>query len=109
VKFLVDQQLPPALATFLEGAGHPAQHVREIGLKDANDVSIWQHAIAHGLVMVSKDEDFYFLALSPDSAGRLIWVKTGNCRKQALLEKFRVQLGAIVEALESGSRIVEIR
>ena len=78
-------------------------------MKDASDVSIWRHAIARQIVMVSKDEDFYFLALSPDSTGRLLWVKIGNCRKPTLIEEFRSQLGAIVAALEAGSRIVEIR
>ena len=109
MKFLVDQQLPPVLAKFLSGAGHQAQHVREIGLREADDATIWRHTIAHEMVMISKDEDFYFLALSPGSTGRLLWVKIGNCRKQTLIEKFRVQLGAIVAAMESGSRIVEIR
>ncbi len=109
MKFLVDQQLPPALAKFLAGAGQEAQHVREIGLQEADDGAIWEYTIAHDIVMVSKDEDFYFLALAPGSTGRLIWVKIGNCRKPSLIEKFRSQLGAIVAALESGSRIVEIR
>jgi predicted nuclease of predicted toxin-antitoxin system len=101
--------LPPTLARFLESAGHTAQHVRKIGMKEADGQVIWNHVIAHGMVMVSKDEDFYFLALSPDSTGRLVWVKIGNCRKQTLIEKFRVQLPAIVSALEAGSGIVELR
>lgn len=109
MRFLVDQQLPPALARFLETAGHTAQHVREIGMKEAGDGAIWRHAAANQIVMVSKDEDFYFLALSPGSTGRLVWVKIGNCRKQTLIDRFRSQLEAIVAALESGSRIVEIR
>jgi len=29
VKFVVDHQLPPALARFLEDQGHAARHVRE--------------------------------------------------------------------------------
>ncbi|MEY2879465.1 MAG: hypothetical protein RLZZ15_1845 [Verrucomicrobiota bacterium] len=109
MRFLVDHHLPPALARLLESVGHTAQHVREIGLKEADDATIWRHAVAHGMTMVSKDEDFYFLALAPGGTGRLVWVKIGNCRKRVLLEKFRGQLGAIVSALESGSRIVEIR
>ncbi|MDP3069034.1 MAG: DUF5615 family PIN-like protein [Opitutaceae bacterium] len=105
----MDQHLPPALARFLESAGHTAQHVREIGMKDADDGAIWRYAVAHEMIIVSKDEDFHFLALAPGSTGRFVWVKIGNCRKQVLLEKIRTQLAAMVEALESGSRIVEIR
>jgi predicted nuclease of predicted toxin-antitoxin system len=108
VKFLVDQHLPPALARFLETAGHSAQHVRDLGLKDADDRTIWRHACAQGLVMVSKDEDFHFLALAPGNTGRLVWVKIGNCRKPVLLEKFRHELPAIVAAFDAGNRIVEL-
>ena len=34
MKFLVDAQLPPALARRLREAGHEAQHVEDIGLRD---------------------------------------------------------------------------
>ena len=78
-------------------------------MKEASDGMIWNHAGAHDWVVVSKDEDFYYLALSPNSTGRLVWVKIGNCRKRVLIEKFRMQIGAVVAALESGTRIVEIR
>jgi predicted nuclease of predicted toxin-antitoxin system len=109
VKFLVDQQLPPALAGFLRSQGHDAQHVRELGLKEADDAVIWRHAAEYQMVVVSKDEDFYFLAVTDGGTGRLVWVKIGNCRKAVLMEKFRAQLAAIVAALEAGNRIVEIR
>ena len=85
MKFLVDQHLPPALARFLDAAGHPAQHVRDLGLKEADDRVIWRHAGTHGSVMVSKDEDFHFLALSPGDAGRLVWVKSATAGSPSYL------------------------
>ena len=109
MKFLVDQHLPPALARFLDDAGHPAQHVRNVGLKDADDRAIWSYANAQGMVMVTNDEDFHFLSLMPGSTGRLLWVKIGNCRKPVLLEKFRSELPAIEAAFDAGNRIVELR
>ena len=109
MKFLIDQQLPPALARFLQSEGHDAEHVRELGLKEADDKIIWNRAISNGQVVVSKDEDFWYLAMSPGSTGRLVWVRIGNCRKNALLETFRNKLPLIIAALETGSNIVEIR
>jgi predicted nuclease of predicted toxin-antitoxin system len=109
VKFLVDHQLPPALARLFESLGHNAQHVRELGLMQALDPIIGQHATANQMVVVSKDEDFYNLATAPSSTIRLIWVRVGNCRTKALLEIFKAQLPRILAAFESGSRIVEIR
>ena len=109
MNFLVDHQLPPALARFLETQGHMARHVRELGFKEAADTVIWSHAAANDLVIVSKDQDFYFFATSPGATGRLVWVRIGNCRKQALFETFKERLPQIVEAFGAGSRIVEIR
>jgi predicted nuclease of predicted toxin-antitoxin system len=108
VKFLVDHQLPPVLARFIAAQGHQAEHVRDLGLMGADDAVIWRHANAGGLV-VSKDEDFTFLAGAAGGTGKLVWVRMGNCRKQALLEAFRVQLLRIVSELETGSQIVELR
>jgi predicted nuclease of predicted toxin-antitoxin system len=109
VNFLIDHQLPPALARFLETQGHTARHVRELGFKEAADTAIWRHAAVNDLVIVSKDQDFYFIATSPGVTGKLVWVRIGNCRKQALFETFKVRLPQIVEAFATGSRIVEIR
>ena len=109
MKFLVDHQLPPALARFLQRQGHEAEHVRELGLKDADDAVIWREGISNEQIVISKDEDFWYLAITPGSTGRFIWVRIGNCRKQALIETFERRLASIVAALESGIRILEIR
>ena len=109
MKFLVDHQLPVALARFIAAQDHQAEHVRDLGLKEADDTVIWQRAIARDLVIVSKDEDFTFLASVSGGAGKLVWVRIGNCRKQVLLEAFRAQLPRIVSELEAGNQIVELR
>ena len=58
MRFLVDAQLPPALARWLVAAGHEAEHVGDVGLGDAQDQAIWVYAVGVGAVIVSKDEDF---------------------------------------------------
>lgn len=42
MRFLVDAQLPPALARLLASHGHVAEHVADIGLRDADDSPIWR-------------------------------------------------------------------
>jgi predicted nuclease of predicted toxin-antitoxin system len=44
VKFLVDAQLPPALARWLREAGHEAEHVEFVGLREESDSAIWVRA-----------------------------------------------------------------
>jgi predicted nuclease of predicted toxin-antitoxin system len=53
VRFLVDAQLPPALARWLREAGHEAQHVDELGWRDASDELIWTHALQLDAVIVT--------------------------------------------------------
>jgi predicted nuclease of predicted toxin-antitoxin system len=55
VRILVDAQLPPGLKSMLSGAGHEALHVIDVGLRDA---MIWDHAVAQGMAILTKDEDF---------------------------------------------------
>ena len=56
--FIIDAQLPPALARLLSSRGHYAGHVADIGTEDADDSPIWDYALEHKAVVVTKDEDF---------------------------------------------------
>lgn len=58
MRFLIDNQLPPALARFIDNElGCEATHVADVGLGDAPDAEVWQYASANEFVLVSKDED----------------------------------------------------
>lgn len=109
MNFLVDNQLLKALTRFLTESGHSSKHVFDLGMDEATDIEVWNYARQNGLVVVSKDEDFFHLANRPDDVGRLVWVRVGNCRKQVLLSVFDTSLSHTIKALESGYRIVEIR
>jgi predicted nuclease of predicted toxin-antitoxin system len=109
VKFLVDNQLPAALARFLASHGHDTQHVLDVQMDDSDDQAIWNRAALEGRVVVSKDEDFIHFAARPGAATALVWVRLPNCRKHALLAAFERALPALLSALEAGNRVVEIR
>ncbi len=104
----MDQQLPPVLARFLREQGHEAFHSRQLGLSESSDSSIWAHAARNDFVVISKDEDFLYLAHRPGDQGRLIWVRLGNCRTKTLTDRFALHLTELVAALEHGERVVEI-
>ncbi|MSP73885.1 MAG: hypothetical protein EXR76_17270, partial [Myxococcales bacterium] len=44
MRFLVDARLPPALARWLTAAGHPSEHVADVGLAGAPDPAVWERA-----------------------------------------------------------------
>jgi len=62
-RFLVDNQLPAALARWIEARGGAATHVLDLQLAQARDEIIWERAARDGAALVSKDEDFARLTL----------------------------------------------
>lgn len=60
MKFWVDAQLPPQLAAWLATEFRvEASSLRDLGLRDAADLEIFQQAaIQPGIVLISKDSDF---------------------------------------------------
>ncbi len=109
MKFLVDNQLPPALARLIQSElAAEATHVADIGLRDATDAELWSYASANGEILISKDEDFRNMVLHTPTAG-LVWVRVGNCRHAFLFDVFRRVWPRIIERLEQGDRFVEVR
>lgn len=109
MKFLVDAQLPPALAHWLREAGHEAQAVRDIGLRDASDTIIWQHARATRAIIVTKDEDFARRVQQTSSDPVILWLRIGNTTNRALRSWLLPQLPQITALIQQGVRVVEVR
>ena len=109
MKFLVDNQLPASLARYLRNHGHDCQHVLDIGLANASDIEICKYADKEDRVIISKDEDFLYLANRPETKTRILWIRLGNCRTAALLEAFERFWPLIESSLNAGDRIIELR
>ena len=106
--FLVDQQLPPALARWLLDAGFVAEHVGWMGLERASDEAIWREAVRLGAVIVSKDDDFARRRTLAATGPPVVWVRIGNARTAALLRAFADAMPHIPAALASGETLVEL-
>ena len=63
MRFLVDAQLPPALAKWIADKGHSASAVRDQGLRNSDDGSIANFAAASHWTVVTKNEDIIERAL----------------------------------------------
>jgi predicted nuclease of predicted toxin-antitoxin system len=109
MKLLVDNQLPLALAVHLRGWGFDCVHVLEVGLSTSDDPEVWVRAGADDRIVVTKDEDFLLLASRPGDKGRMIWVRLGNCRNATLLSAFDRTREALMDAIASGQRVIELR
>jgi predicted nuclease of predicted toxin-antitoxin system len=107
MKFVVDAQLPPGFARWLERAGHEASHVNEIGLGAASDAAIANQVEKQGAILVSKDEDFLTLRL-PDRFA-LLWLRCGNTTNRALTQWIERRWESVMALLEKGERVIELR
>ena len=108
MKFLIDNQLPPALARFIQSEyACSAVHVVDIGMRDASDAELWHYASKTQSVLIPKDEDFANMALQTPTA-TLIWVRVRNCQKPMLLDLFRRVWPRLLGLLESGDRVIEL-
>jgi predicted nuclease of predicted toxin-antitoxin system len=108
MRFLVDAQLPPALARRLAAAGHVAEHVFDLGLAAAVDADIWRHAEQAGAVILTKDEDFAVRRTMRDAGPRVVWIRLGNTRRAELLRRVDDAFPSILSALERGDTLIEI-
>lgn len=109
MRFLVDAQLPPAVAQWLREAGHDAQAVREVGLREAEDRDVWDYALMTGAAIVTKDEDFPTRAQRTLHSPIIVWLRIGNSTNQVLRLWFMPRLPQILDWIEQGFRVLEVR
>jgi len=109
MRFVVDAQLPPALARLLESHGHQAEDVADIDLRDAADSPIWLHAIENEAILVTKDADFAHRFRQGGSAPVILWLRIGNTSRRALLQYFIPLLPRIEAMIRQGERLIEVR
>ena len=109
MRFLVDNQIPPALARFIsEDLRAEALHVTDVGLRQRSDAEVWRYASENDFVLISKDDDFVTLYSKAPTA-RLLWVRLGNCRRVFLLKVFQEQWHRILPRFRDGEQFVELR
>jgi predicted nuclease of predicted toxin-antitoxin system len=109
MRFLIDAQLPPVLARWFQEQGYESRAVRDEGLRDADDSTIWRFALDNGWVIVTKDEDFAARSAQSKTGPQIVWVRIGNSTNRELVEFLNPLFTQILEALEAGNRLVEVK
>jgi len=60
-------------------------------------------------MIISKDEDFIYLAKQGAAKIKVIWVRLGNCRTSTLLAVFERSWLRIESLLKAGDRFIDLR
>ena len=110
MKFLIDSQLSPAIAAWInrEYPEHEASSVRSHGLVHAEDDEIFETARIIGAVLITKDANFVALLERHGPPPQVLWVTCGNTSNARMRRILAEQLATIVQLFQQGEPIVEL-
>jgi predicted nuclease of predicted toxin-antitoxin system len=89
--------------------GHPSQHVEDIGLRHARDRDVWDFALKDGAVIITKDEDFVDHFRRQTDGPPIVWLRIGNASSRALLAWFTAALPSVIQRIDAGDKLIEVR
>jgi predicted nuclease of predicted toxin-antitoxin system len=105
----IDAQLSPAIANWISSNFNiTALALRDLGLRDAEDLEIFAQAKEQKVILMTKDSDFVDLVKRLGSPPQVIWLTCGNTSNARLKEILTITLPRAIELLNSGEDLVEI-
>lgn len=109
MKIWVNAQLSPTIATWIaRNFAVEAIAVRDLGLREALDIDIFEAARAASAVVMTKDSDFIDMVNARVVPPQVLWLTCGNTSNEKLQEILAKTLPQAIGLLELGEKIVEI-
>ena len=107
MRFLLDMNLPPAVAEWLQSKGHDAAHIREIGLGHLPDREVFARAAEEGRIVVTFDLDFGEIAgLAGATGATVLLLRLRLAHQDYLRQRLQAAIVEAAEALEAGATVV---
>lgn len=105
----LDAQLSPHLAPWIKANfAMNCKHVRELDLREADDLDIFFAAKTADVIILTKDADFLELLLRHKAPPKILWLTCGNTSTKRVGMLLRNQLQIALDLLKSGEDLVEI-
>jgi predicted nuclease of predicted toxin-antitoxin system len=89
MRLLFDQNLSHRLIADLADLFPDSLHVRLLGLAEADDLTIWDYAKTHQLVIVTQDSDYSDWNKLRGVPPKIIWLRCGNASVTQIRMKIR--------------------
>ena len=107
----IDAQLSPTIATWIDSTFEDisAFALRDLGLRDAEDLEIFEAAKAQEVIFMTKDSDFIDLVERNNAPPKIIWLTCGNTSNARLKEILSATLQDALAFLQGSEKLVEIR
>ena len=107
MRFLLDMNLPPAVAEWLQSKGHDAAHIREIGLGHLPDREVFARAAEEGRIVVTFDLDFGEIAgLAGATGATVLLLRLRLAHQDYLHQRLQATIVEAADALEAGATVV---
>ena len=109
MKVWIDAQLPPTLANWLLATfGVESVALRDLSLRDAQDIETFEAARVENAVIMTKDSDFIDLVCRLGTPPQIVWLTCGNVTNRNLRQVLTATFPDALEQLRQGEMIVEI-
>ncbi|MGI4735635.1 MAG: DUF5615 family PIN-like protein [Janthinobacterium lividum] len=86
MRLLLDENVSWRLAPYLRPYCVALLHVRDIGLDESPDTSIWRYARQHGYDLLTKDDDFVRLVVAEGFPPRVVGLQNAQVPVKMLAE-----------------------
>lgn len=80
----------------------------DLGLREAEDLTIWELARQKNILFMTKDSDFVDRLHRLGPPPKIIWLTCGNTSEMALKQILEAQFPVALSLLSSGNDLVEI-
>jgi predicted nuclease of predicted toxin-antitoxin system len=109
MKLWIDAQISPAIAAWInQHYGIDAIAVRDLSLREAEDLEIFFAAKRASAVVMTKDSDFLLLLDQHGPPPQVIWLTCGNTSNARLKQILTNALSEAINLINNGERLVEI-
>jgi predicted nuclease of predicted toxin-antitoxin system len=100
MKFLFDQNISQRILKVLPEHYIGSSHVKYERLINAPDRQIWEFAKKNDFIIVTQDSDFNELNTLFGFPPKIIWIRTGNLKTQAIIDLLNNQRDEIQQFIE---------
>ena len=89
MKLLFDENLSHRLVDLLAAEFPGSAHPRQLGMRGASDLGLWEYAREKGFAIVSKDSDFRQRVFLDGPPPKVIWLSIGGSVLMLLFKGFK--------------------
>ena len=109
MRIWIDAQLSPKIAAWIgDNFDFEAVAIRDLGLRDSDDIEIFTAARGEAAIVLTKDRDFLDMLGRLGPPPKIIWLTCGNTSNEELKRILTNTLADAFKLLKGGETIIEI-